>query len=208
MCTNGNGRMKKSFKGRVFACITFSMLFGCVSANAVKEKEEGSLEIPSSVQPEPAAEIPVESPKAPEPEGISDDDLKRAIQNAVRDLMRSGVLDNPNGDRYVVTVSRIVNLSKAEIDIPLAVKRLSSNLATGKKVKVTYGNPAAGNGAKSSVHPEINVSARITQRTAHVRSGKRIEYYLHLNLTEIKSGIGLWENSTPVLKRRKKSIGK
>ena len=51
---------------------------------------------------------------------------------------------------------------------------------------------------------EINVSARITQRTAHVRSGKRIEYYLHLNLTEIKSGIGLGENVTPILKRRRK----
>lgn len=130
---------------------------------------------------------------------LSDDDLKRAIQQSVRDLLRSGVLDHPNGDRYVVTVSRVVNLSETDFDMDEAVQRIQSNLAVGKKVKVVYAGES-----NASVSPEISVSARITQRTAYVRSGKRIEYYLHLNLTEIKSGIGLWETATPILKRRKR----
>lgn len=173
--------MKYAAECLTAAFLTVSFLSGCASSEPVPEP-----------LPAPAVSAP-----APEPKEITDDDLKRAIQQGVRSLLRSGVLDNPNGGRYVVTVSRVANLSEAPLDTEEAVRRLQANLAVSKKIRVVYGNNAA-------VSPEINVSARITQRTAHVRSGKRIEYYLHLNLTEIKSGIGLGENVTPILKRRRK----
>ena len=181
-----------SFMKRVTRClmsafIAVSFLSGCASSQPVSEEESQTAE----VQTPPSVQQP------PEPKEISDDDLKRAIQQAVRSLLRSGVLDNPNGGRYVVTVSRVANLSKAPLDTEEAVRRIQANLAVGKKVRVVLADNAA-------VSPEINVSARITQRTAYVRSGKRIEYYLHLTLTEIKSGIVLGENVTPILKRRRK----
>lgn len=179
--------MKCATRCLMSAFITVSFLSGCASSQPVLEEKSPTVEVQpvSPVQP------------LPEPKEISDDDLKRAIQQAVRSLLRSGVLDNPNGGRYVVTVSRVANLSKAPLDTEEAVRRIQANLAVGKKVRVVLADNAA-------VSPEINVSARITQRTAYVRSGKRIEYYLHLNLTEIKSGIVLGENVTPILKRRRK----
>ena len=124
----------------------------------------------------------------------SDLDFKRAIQTAVRNMVQSGALDNPAGERYVVTVSSIVDITKKGFDTKDIKQRLGENLAAGRKVRVV-------SASSKSVTPQIIISGRITQRTAFVRKGKRQEYYLHLVLTEAKSGMKLWENTTPVVKK-------
>ena len=75
-------------------------------------------------------------------------------------------------------------------------QRLESELASGRKVRRVVSL------ASKTVSPQIIIAGRITQRTASVRGGrKRQEYYLHLVLTEAKSGMKLWENTTPVVKK-------
>ncbi len=152
-----------------------------------------------------AAPRPVEKPIAPAPavtpaapKDITTADFKRAVQKAVRNMVRSGALDNPGGARYTVMVSRVANMTKKDIDTDEVAQKIRSDLAVSKKVRVVSGVPQKG---KKFTPPEISVSGKITQRTAYVRKGERIEYYLHLNLTETKSGINLWENVTPVLMR-------
>ena len=126
----------------------------------------------------------------------SDLDFKRAIQTAVRNMVQSGALDNPAGERYVVTVSSIVDTTKKGFGTKDIKQRLGDTLAAvaGRKVRVV-------SSSSKSVTPQIILSGRITQRTAFVRKGKRQEYYLHLVLTEAKSGMKLWENTTPVVKK-------
>ncbi len=147
------------------------------------------------------AEKPVEAAPAVKPavpKDITTADFKRAVQKAVSNMVRSGALDNPEGSRYTVMVSRVANMTKKDIDTDEVARKIRSDLAVSKKVRVVSGVPQKG---KKFTPPEISVSGKITQRTAYVRKGERIEYYLHLNLTETKSGINLWENVTPVLIR-------
>ena len=123
-------------------------------------------------------------------------DFKRAIQTAVRNMVQSGALDNPAGDHYVVAVSSIVDVTKKGFNTKDIKQRLESELASGRKVRRVVSL------ASKTVSPQIIIAGRITQRTASVRGGrKRQEYYLHLVLTEAKSGMKLWENTTPVVKK-------
>lgn len=124
-------------------------------------------------------------------------DFKHAIQTAVRNMLQSGALDNLAGERYTVSVSYIADTTKKGFNMEDIKKYLRSDLSSSRKVRVI----SAKNGL-----PQINVSGRIAQRTAYVRGGKkRQEYYLHLVLTEAKSGMKLWENTTPVVKKKIKN---
>lgn len=125
-------------------------------------------------------------------------DFKRAVQTSVRNMTQSGVLDNPSGNRYTISISSIVDTTKKGFDTEAIKQNLSADLASGRKVRVV-------SASSKSVTPQMFVAGRITQRTAYVRSGKRQEYYLHLVLTEAKSGIKLWDNTTPVVKKKKKT---
>ena len=123
-------------------------------------------------------------------------DFKRAVQTAVRNMLQSGSLDNPTGERYIVSVSSIVDMTKKGFNTAEIKQKLSNELASGRKVRVV-------SATSKNIAPQIIIAGRITQRIAHVRGGKkRQEYYLHLVLTEAKSGIKLWENTTPVVVKK------
>lgn len=155
---------------------------------AVEKKEEA----PQAVQA-PVIDRKAEAPKPAEE--ITAADFRRAVQTAVRNMMRSGTLD-AGTDRYAVTVSHIVDTTKKGFDTAEIKRRVSADLAAGRKVRVVTA------GTKNAV-PQMNVSGRITQRTAYVRGGKRRqEYYLQLVLTDLKTGMMLWETVTPVVRKK------
>ena len=171
------------------------LIAGGISACAATKNAEETGQSPAAVNG-PAKQPAQVQKKAAETNEITSSDFKRAVQTAVRNMIRSGSLDNPAGERYVVTISHIVDTTKKNFDTADIKQKLRADLAASRKVRVVSA------GAKN-VSPQINISGRITQRTAYVRSGKkRQEYYLHLVLTEAKSGIMLWENVTPVVMKK------
>lgn len=179
-------------KSRISSGIVYAVLSVFAMSCSAKKAVEGK-EIP--VVAEPAEEV-----KAPEPEQnlpeVTPADFRRAVQTAVRNMTRSGALDNPSGERYVVTVSHIIDVTKKGFDTEDIVRRLQADLAASRKVRVV-------SVSAKNVSPQINIAGRITQRTAYVRGGrKRQEYYLHLVMTEAKSGMELWENVTPVVNKK------
>ncbi len=123
-------------------------------------------------------------------------DFKRAVQTAVRNMLQSGALDNPSGDRYIVAVSNIKDFTKKDFNTKDIKQRLERELASGRKVRVI-------SSSSKTVMPQITISGKITQRTASVRGGKkRTEYYLHLVSTEVKTGTQLGDEiRTPVVKK-------
>lgn len=178
--------MIKRYLCTAILCFTAGWLSACATADTEKKtKQSDAVSAKSSTQ--------IQSQGTNE---ITSVDFKRAAQTAVRNMIKSGALDNLNGERYVVTISHIVDTTKKNFDTAAIKQKIGADLASSRKVRVVSA------GAKN-VTPQINISGRIMQRTAYVRGGKkRQEYYLHLALTEAKSGIMLWENVTPVVKKR------
>ena len=168
----------------LLCCFLAGLVSGC--------KTTATQEAPQVAQPSAAV---VKEKKTVEKtiDGITSSDFKRAIQTAVRNMVQSGTLDNPKGEKYVVAVSYIVDTTKKGFDTADIKQKLGAELAAGRKVRVV-------SMTSKNQPPQIIVAGRITQRTAFVRGGKRQEYYLHIVLTEAKSGIKLGENTTPVVR--------
>ena len=171
-------------KNTLMFCFIVGLTFGCAvsetkqpqtSAAAVKDADQ-------AVQKEQEIEI-------------SSSDFRRAIQKSVKNMFQSGVLDKSDGGRYVVAISYIVDATKKGFDTADVKQSLEAALASGRKVRVVASS-------SKTVAPQITVAGRITQRTAYISGRKkRQEYYLHLVLTDAKSGMKLWENTTPVVKK-------
>lgn len=151
-------------------------------------------------------------------------DFERAADAAVQDLLTSGAVDNPSGERYIMVVSRITNDTMQRIDTDQLVKKIRVALLRSGKVITTT---AVGlNGAEDAMNekarelrnsdefdqsgvqkkgtlkaPDLSLSGKIIQRNHKVEDEQQVEYYFQLSLTDLTSGLAVWENETPIIKR-------
>ena len=156
--------------------------------------------------------------------GLNAGDFDQAADAAVQSLLGSGAVDRPGGGRYVLVISRIINDTTQRIDTDQLVKKIRiSLLRSGKVVTTTAigldgaedemthaarelrGNAefdqrgVAGTGQLQA--PDLSLSGKIIQRVNTVNSRtQQIDYYFQLSLTDINSGLALWEDEYPITK--------
>jgi len=151
-------------------------------------------------------------------------DFEKAATDAVEDMLASGAVNKPDGGRYIMVVSRITNDTMQRIDTDQLTKKIRVSLLRSGKVVTTT---AVGlDGAEDEMNikarelrnsdefdqsgvqqkgtlqaPDLSLSGKIIQRNHKVGKEQQVEYYIQLSLTELKSGLALWENETPIIKR-------
>ena len=159
--------------------------------------------------------------------GIDYRDFEKAAGDAVQSLLASGAVNNPKGGRYVMMVSRITNDTMQRIDTDQLVKKIRIDLLNSGKVVVTTAVAAGGaedqanfdvrgDGVRGNDEfnqsrvqrkgtlqaPDLSLSGKIIQRNIRMGGGKQqIEYYFQLTMTELASGLAIWENELPIIKR-------
>lgn len=151
-------------------------------------------------------------------------DFEKAAKYMVKDMVNTGAVTNPNGGRYVMVVSRIKNDTLQVIDTDMLTKKIRSQLLRSGKVVVTNAigldgaeDPMVmkarelrkskevnqGNVAKkgSIVAPDLSLSGKLIQRNLKLKWGKeRVEYLIQLSLTDLNTGLALWEDERPIIK--------
>ena len=174
---------------KISATVLGMILFGCASAPSNPPVESTLEPVPA-----PVAVTAVVQPVVPKKDFTSAD-MRRTVNTAVYNMLKSGTLDNADGDKYVVVVGRVVNTTgKDDFDTEQTVQYLKSALASGRKVRVVS--------AKSKTAPQFFIAGKITHRTAHLAGKKkRQEYYLHLFVTEATTGSRLWDAPFPIVHR-------
>lgn len=97
-------------------CLIAGGMSACAAAKTAQETEkpQAAVDVPAKQQ----TQVRKQTPPANE---ITPADFKRAVQTAVRNMVRSGALDNPAGERYVVTISHIVDTTKR-----ILIRRISN----------------------------------------------------------------------------------
>lgn len=60
-------------------------------------------------------------------------DFEKAATDAVEDMLASGAVNNPNGGRYIMVVSRITNDTMQRIDTDQLTKKNTCGIATLRK---------------------------------------------------------------------------
>ncbi|SDJ34847.1 penicillin-binding protein activator LpoB [Billgrantia gudaonensis] len=151
-------------------------------------------------------------------------DFENAARRSVDSMLESGAVDNPNGGRYVLVVSRIVNDTMQRLDTDQLVKKIRVDLLRSGRVVTTT---AVGiDGAEDEMNmlsrtlrdsdefdqrgvqkkgtlqaPDLSLSGKILQRNRKVGREQQVEYYVQLSLTDLATGLALWEDETQVIKR-------
>ncbi|MFV0480800.1 MAG: penicillin-binding protein activator LpoB [Campylobacteraceae bacterium] len=155
--------------------------------------------------------------------GLDSQDFEKAASDAVESLLRSNALNKPNGERYVLAISRVINDTTHRIDTDLLIKKIRIAVLNSGKAVVTSAITAGGNddqliydtrdlradsefkqdtiaGKGTLLAPELSLSGKIIQQTKTVDKNALVDYYFQLTLTDLKTGLAIWEDETIVSK--------
>lgn len=145
-------------------------------------------------------------------------DFEMASNAMIQDMLDMGTLSKPNGQPYILVISRIENDTMQRIDVDELSKAIRIALMKSGKVRVTAFreddmvmsssqlrkskefNQANVRKAGSLEAPELSLSGKITQREFIVSGKKRIEYRFSMSITDLKNGLTIWEGEEKIKK--------
>jgi penicillin-binding protein activator len=157
--------------------------------------------------------------------GLDYRDFDQAASDMIQSMLASGALRKQGGGRYVVAQSRIVNDTMQRIDIDQLMAKIEQELLNSGQVVMTSAvggqssvdplmqdarklrdseefdqNTIAAK--KTLIAPELSISGKIFQRNLPYEKGmQQVEYYFQLKVSDLKSGLRLWQNEKLIGKR-------
>jgi uncharacterized protein (TIGR02722 family) len=155
--------------------------------------------------------------------GLDSRDFTSAAQTSVGKLLASGAVDHPGGGRYVIAMSRITNDTMQRIDTDQLVKKIRIALLNSGKAAIT--TAVSDNGPEDDMSfrtrelrqsqefnqrniagrhemaaPDLSLSGKILQSNNNVDRGQRVDYLFQLSLTDLHTGVAVWEDEEPISK--------
>jgi len=124
---------------------------------------------------------------------IKNDTMQRFDTDILTKKIRTTLLKS---GRAQVTTS-FENYAPAEDGTTYAVRDVRNNPEYDQSTVVERGTLVA---------PNMSLSGKMLQRNLHLKSGwfssvdTRVEYYLQMTLTDVKTGLALWEDEQPIIK--------
>lgn len=160
--------------------------------------------------------------------GIDVQDWGMAAEKQINSLLRSGVLDRAETRPAVIMVSHIDNKTTEHIDTDMLSKKIRVALnRSGKAVTTTAVGVGGPEDEASMAVRDLRSSDEFRQDTlqpkralvapAYSLSGKIIEiatkagrtrqsaFTFQLSLTDLKTGLAVWEDETAIVKKGKKA---
>jgi uncharacterized protein (TIGR02722 family) len=158
--------------------------------------------------------------------GLDSRDFDQAASKVVKDMLKSGALDKPQGGRYVVVMSRVSNDTMQRIDTDQLIKNIRVALLNSGKVVFTTAIVNSARGAEDNmsmqvrqlrasqefnqanvarqgqmVAPELSLSGKFLQNNNRLGDGsQRVDYSFQLTLTDLRTGLAFWEGNEPISK--------
>lgn len=156
--------------------------------------------------------------------GLSSKDFEFAAHKSIEDLLKSGAMNKPSGGRYVLAISDIINDTMQRIDTDQLVKKIRVAVLQSGKAVVSTAVSANGPEDKMSmdtrqlrgndefnqrtvakkgqiIAPELSLSGKIVQKNVKIdKSTEQIDYYFQLSLTDITTGLAIWETEQIISK--------
>ena len=160
--------------------------------------------------------------------GLDYRDFDLAASQMVQSALASGALKKPGGGQYVVTTAKIINDTMQRIDTDQLMAKVEEELMNSGQVVVTSAvGPGGTSGAKDKmvydardlrdsdefkkdtvlqkgqlIAPDLSVSGKIIQRDVfYDKRTKQVEYYFQLRVTNLKTGLRVWQKETKIAKR-------
>lgn len=152
-------------------------------------------------------------------------DFQQAAGEMVEGMLSSGAVIDRDGGRRVLMVGRIVNDTMQRIDTDQLLRPIRADLRRSGRVVLTSAVGLQGPEDESSmavrelrnsaefdqrtvagegqmIAPDSSLAGSIQQRIITMDNGReQVEYYFNLALTDINTGLVLWEDQRIIVKR-------
>jgi len=156
-------------------------------------------------------------------------DWENTADHMIKSMLDSGAfrrVENP-----VIAMGPMINDTKQRFDTDILVRKIRSDLVnsgraqiatnfsgedtTSDRMREQRGNAEfdAATIARQGtlVAPNMSLSGKMIQRNLQLQSGmfssrnERVEYYLQLVLTDLRTGLSVWEDEKPILKEGRRA---
>ena len=199
--------IKTTYLGAIFLAVLF--LNGCSTPKARYIDSQGTETIVSLNQ-------------------INIQDWNNAADQLVSSLLTSGVLEQAPQQPAVLAMSRLINNTQQHVDTGYLLKKIRVSLnRTGKVVTTTtmgiggrVEDPLAKDAAdyaafmndkpaaSATKMPDYSLSGKLLENKVSVGHDRQVTYTFQLSLTEVSSGLAVWEDEVEITKAgRKPSVG-
>lgn len=158
--------------------------------------------------------------------GIDYHDLEKAASDNTKSLLESGYVRSLAGlsKPKVLAISDVINDTMQHFSTQELTRKITRDMRNSGKFILTmafagsggskdkmldsvrgvrgddevnqYGVPEKGN----IIAPELSLSGKIIQRNTKVKSKQRVDYFFLLTLTDLKSGLVVWDNEVNIIK--------
>ena len=170
--------------------------------------------------------IDVDNDQAGAVMGLDYRDFQKAAGEVISKLLQSDALKvKADGGRYVLAISRIVNDTMQRIDTDQLIKKIRVELLNSGRVYVTTAVGLYGAEDELSMNtrqlrqseefnqqtiakkgqmiaPDMSLSGKIMQKNIKLdKNVQQIEYYFQLSLTNVHTGLAIWEGEEFIGKR-------
>jgi len=196
--------MKTNSSLLALAAASLGLLFSGCQTNEVKQVDAKATQIINADQ-------------------ISPQEWAQAADKLVGSLLTSGILDKAPQQPSIMGISRIINNTQQQVDTDALVKKIRVALSQSGKVitTTTVGlggkaedplakeaaeyNAAMG-GEKTVVQmPYWSLSGKLLEDKIRQGSSTQITYTFQLSLTQVKTGLAMWEADEQISKVAKRS---
>ena len=154
-------------------------------------------------------------------------DWTNTAEKMTESMIKSGVLKSES--KPVIAIADIVNDTTQRFDTDILTKKIRTTLLKSGTVQIATnfsGEDSTSNAVRAQrgnteydqntivksgtlVAPNMSLSGKMLQRNLKLESGwfsavdTRVEYYLQLTLTDLKTGLSVWEDEQPIVKEGK-----
>ena len=151
-------------------------------------------------------------------------DWTHTAENMTKDMLESKALASHKNP--VIAVGNIVNDTAQRFDTDILIKKIRTTLLKSGTAKIATnfsGEDTTSNAVRkirdndeydattiaqkgTLIAPNMSLSGKMIQRNLKLQSGwfsstdTRVEYYLQLTLTDLKTGLSIWEAEEPIIK--------
>ncbi len=155
--------------------------------------------------------------------GLDYHDIQDAAQKSIDSLISSKYAKKIDADKpKVLVISAVINDTMQHIDTEQLTRKITREMRNSGKFVLSL---AMGESSDSMIHtarkarnndeynqyttiekgeliaPDLSLSGKIIQKNTKISSGKqRIDYYFLLTLSDIKSGLVLWDDEVNIIK--------
>lgn len=152
-------------------------------------------------------------------------DWTNTAEKMTQSMINSGVLNKTK--KPVIAIADIKNDTAQRFDTDILIKKIRTTLVNSGTAQIATnysGEDSTSNNVRTLrndseydqktiaergtlIAPNMSLSGKMLQRNLKLESGwfssvdTRVEYYLQLTLTDLKTGLSIWEDEQPIIKQ-------